>query len=82
MLVIGQCNRTVKGQLTRHTCVSGQNCNCFFFFLGTLNVIVLINCNRTLYSPILSVIIIVINILDSCFLVIRFVNHLHDDRPN
>ena len=26
MLVIGQCNRTVKGQLTHHACVSGQ-CN-------------------------------------------------------
>ena len=25
MLVIGQCNRTVKGQLTCRACVSGQN---------------------------------------------------------
>ena len=28
MLVIGQSNRTVKGQSTRHACVSGQNVSC------------------------------------------------------
>ena len=28
MLVIGQCNRTVKGQLTCRACVSGQNTSC------------------------------------------------------
>ena len=28
MLVIGQRNRTVKGQLKCHTCVSGQNMSC------------------------------------------------------
>ena len=28
MPAIGQCNRTVKGTVLRHACVSGQNASC------------------------------------------------------
>ena len=38
--------------------------------------------NRTSCCPILSVIILMINKLDSCLAVVNFVNHSHDCRPN
>ena len=88
MLVIGQCNRTVKGtQWTRYAYVSGQNASwacavvlhfaelTIDFFYENVQLIssfFLKFCNSSSCCPILSVIILMINKLDSCLKAIWF----------